>query len=1108
MKKKTPDRLLKAVFLKKMLLVVHFLFALSLTYASVDNQATLVTFTAKSESLNDVLIRFKDQAGIDILFNKQLIGNQICKDVNLVKQPVEVVLGKILEGTGFVFSKVDGVYVIKKEAAQQAEPQSVSGVVVDESGAPLPGVTVIVKGTSLGCATDMDGKFKLTLASGNNVVLVFSFIGMRTKEVAYAGQKDLKVVLEAEATEMEQVVVTGIFTRKKESFTGSATTVKKEDLQKMGNQNLLQSLKSLDPAFHIVENNDFGSDPNKAPQIQMRGQQSMPDIKGTYKGNPNQPLFILDGFEADITTVYDLDMNRIETIVLLKDAAAKAIYGAKAANGVVVIETHQPKAGKLRISYKGDLSLTVPDLTGYNLCNAQEKYEVEKAHGDNYDSWFQEQYLNDIKANVERGINTDWLAQPLRTGVGHRHSLYMEGGDERLRYGVDLLYNDIKGVMKGSDRKTFTGGFTLSYRYKDLLFRNQFSTSLNRADDSPYGEFKEYAAMNPYWTPYDENGDLKQIAGTTGGGGYNLVNRGNPLWNASIGTKNFSKYTNLTNNFYIEWQALESLKFVGRLGLSKNLSSREDFYPAAHTAFLGYSEDKFFERGLYSKQNGESSSVDMDITANYSLILDKHQIFLNVNYNMEQNRSEDATFSMVGFPNDKISFVTSGLKFNMDDYAPKGSDDISREIGILGALNYSYDDRYLADLSWRASASSRFGKDKRWGQFWSAGIGWNLHNEHFMENAEWLKQLKLRASTGYTGAQNFSPYQALAMFGYHKEQAYDNWIGSYLMALPNDNLKWQKTQDFNVGFDLNLFGRLMVSYDYYIQKTKDQLLALTVPPSMGFTSYMENIGSTENKGMELKLNAHLLYDVDNDRYLSASFSIAKNTNKLKKISNALQSYNDEGDNEILNKKTNKPRTRFVEGQSMNAIWAVRSLGINPATGQEVYLTKDGKTTTEWRAEDQVVCGDAMPKCSGTFGVNMDYRGIFMNLSFYYQFGGQTYNQTLVDRVENADITMNVDKRIYNSVWKKPGDVVDFAYNRFSVTKPSSRFVQDLNELRMSSLNVGYDFRHCAFMENSVIKQLKASFYMDDVFRASTVKAERGLTYPFARTFSFSLQATF
>lgn len=173
-----------------------------------------------------------------------------------------------------------------------------------------------------------------------------------------------------------------------------------------------------------------------------------------------------------------------------------------------------------------------------------------------------------------------------------------------------------------------------------------------------------------------------------------------------------------------------------------------------------------------------------------------------------------------------------------------------------------------------------------------------------MEQAEWLKQFKLRASTGYTGAQNFNPYQALAMFSYNQTQAYDNWIGSHLMALPNDDLKWQKTQDYNIGFDLNLWGRLMIVYDYYVQQTKDQLLALTVPPSMGFTSYMENIGSTENKGMELKLNAHLLYDVENDRYLSTSFSIAKNTNKLKKISNALRSYNDEVDNEILDGNTN------------------------------------------------------------------------------------------------------------------------------------------------------------------------------------------------------------
>lgn len=187
---------------------------------------------------------------------------------------------------------------------------------------------------------------------------------------------------------------------------------------------------------------------------------------------------------------------------------------------------------------------------------------------------------------------------------------------------------------------------------------------------------------------------------------------------------------------------------------------------------------------------------------------------------------------------------------------------------------------------------------------------------------------------------------------------------------------------------------------------------------------------------------------------------------------------------------------------------MRSLGIDPATGNELYLTKDGKTTTEWRTEDQVVCGDAMPKCSGSFGLNMDYRGIFCNVSFYYQFGGQTYNQTLVDRIENAYIALNVDKRIYDSVWRQPGDKVNFAYSANKTTKPSSRFVQDLDELRLSTLNIGYDFRHHDFVKKIGLERLKASFYMDDVFRLSTVKAERGLTYPFARTYSFSLQATF
>ena len=1107
---------------------VKFLFVcitfLSFGVHTVYAQDNRVTLKVKDVSLEQVLLELKKQTSARFFYSMDKIQNIRNISVDVKGKELGEFLKMILEGTNLSFTYVDNVVVLKdkqKEPVKPAKetiPMEVKGLVKDTKGNTIPGVTLIVKGTNIGCVTDIDGTFKLSLPKQDNITLVFSFVGMKTIEVVYKGQTSLNVVMEEDVKEMEEVVVTGIFERKAESFTGAATVIKKDELLRAGNQNLLQNLKNLDPAFKIVENLDYGSDPNRMPEIQMRGEQGIPDIKGTYNGNPNQPLFILDGFEADINTVFDLDMNRVETVVLLKDAAAKAIYGSRAANGVVVIETHQPEAGRLRISYKGDLNITAPDLNGYNLCDAREKYEIMKR----FDPWesndptyklSHEKYLAELLRQVERGVDTYWLSKPLRVGVGHKHSLYLEGGDERIRYSMDLMYNDVTGVMKGSDRKTFTGGFSLAYRYKNLSFRNQLSVSLNRADDSPYGAFSEYVMMNPYWSPYDEDGNEKQIAGTHGGGGIKKKSWGNPLYNATLNTNNFSKYTELINNFYIEWNILENLKVTGRLGVSKHTDLREDFYPASHTRFIDYSEDRFFERGSYSKTDGEATSIRADINANYSFAKREHALFVNAGYSVQQDKSESVGFEVIGFPNDNMDFIAFAKQFP-ENSRPSGSESFSRELGILGALNYSYGNRFLADFSWRANASSMFGANKRWGQFWSAGIGWNIHNETFLKGSKALKQLKLRASTGYTGSQNFNSYQALATFSYYLDQAYDNWVGSYLMGLSNDDLKWQKTKDYNVGMDLNLFGRLVARFDYYVTDTEDQLLDLTIPPSMGFTSYRENLGSTQNKGIELKLNGHVLADVENDRYLSLFFTLAKNSNKIRKISNALQSYNDEQDKKLVEGSdeddgwTRKPVTRFVEGQSVSVIWAVRSLGIDPATGKELFLNKDGEITSEWKAEDQVVCGDATPKCTGTFGLNMDYKGFSLNMSFYYRLGGQVYNQTLIDRVENADIRLNVDKRIYDAVWTQPNDRVAFTFNPFQIVYPTSRFVQDVRELQFSSFNLGYDFKNHPFVHKIGLERLKVNFYMNDVFRASTVKIERGLEYPFARTFSFSLQATF
>ncbi len=381
-----------------------------------------------------------------------------------------------------------------------------------------------------------------------------------------------------------------------------------------------------------------------------------------------------------------------------------------------------------------------------------------------------------------------------------------------------------------------------------------------------------------------------------------------------------------------------------------------------------------------------------------------------------------------------------------------------------------------------------------------------------------MEKLRLRASTGYSGSQNFNSYQAIATYKYYNE-SYDNIMGSYLISLANPELQWQKTQDNNFGIEFSVLNMLDVTFDYYIKNTENLLTPVSLPPSAGFDSYMENLGETQNRGIEAKVNLRAIRDTKREMYLSVFGSLMHNKNKITKISDALNTLNNTRDEEKIEsnipdhengKGVTKPSTRYAEGQSMNAIWAVRSLGIDPMNGDEIFLSADGKMVYKWDPKDQVVVGDDLPKVSGTFGFNFEYKGFSVNTSFYYRLGGQYYNQTLVNKVENADIQYNVDRRMYTDRWTTPGVAAKYkAFNSSEpFTRPTSRFVQDLNELQMTSLNIGYDFRNCGFMKGGAIERLKLQFYANDLFRLSTVKTERGTEYPYARTYSFTLQATF
>lgn len=1076
-----------------------------------------INLTLTNATLKLALKSLKDASGVNFVYNTKEIDDNIIISVNFVNKSLDEALNDVLKSTPYTYEKVKDYILIslKKQPTKQSLPKSLSGIVLDEEGEPLVGVNIMLEGTKTGQATDADGKFEFKENLPEKGVLNFSFIGFNSLKINLGSANYIRVKMTKKEMVINEVIVTGMFTRKSESFTGSASSFKGEELRSVGNQNLISSLKNLDPSFQITDNIQAGSNPNSLPDIQLRGQTSIPNLRGDYEGNPNQPLFILDGFETTMEKVYDLNINLIQSVTLLKDAAAKAIYGSKAANGVVVIETVPPVQGRLRLSYNGNMNVTAPDLTSYNLCNASEKLQAEVLSQKYYSSNPATQaaltmQYNELYKEVLRGVDSYWLSQPLRTEIGQKHSIYLDGGDAAMRYSASLSYNNIKGVMKGSDRNTISGTMSLIYRWKNLSFRNNLSVDNNNSNNSLYGSFSEYANMNPYWRIYDENGLLIKKYGN---------NIYNPLYDATVGGKDRSGYTMITENFYGEWNVLENLKITGRAGITLQNTESEIFKPASHSDYLDipiWSED-YIKRGKYTKKSGKSLNTAFDAGANYTIKKDKNLLFANATFSVSQNNSENFATTVVGFPSDKLNYIGAGNTYA--DGKPTGNEATTRSISLTTAVNYSFDNKYLIDASWRLNGSSQFGAKSRFGQFWSTGLGWNLHNESFMKDSQDIQMFKLRASVGYTGSQNFNAYQAISTYNYITNQVYNGDMGLVLSSLSNEDLRWQRQFDRNIGLDMLLFKIATIRFDIYSNITTDLLTDITMAPSVGFPTYKENMGETLNRGFQLGTSIRVFSDTERKRYINLNLNILHNTNKVRKISDALKAYNDAVDakkeeysvtNSELMDFQRDPSLRFEEGRSLTSIWAVPSLGIDPVTGKEIFLKKDGTTSYVWSAADQIVCGDYNPKFSGNVGASIGWGPLTVNFAFTFKYGGQTYNTTLVDKIENVDIfNNNVDLRALTKRWNTPGVEAKFkSITDNTITKSTSRFVEDLNEFVFSSVNVEYDLGSLKPFKGSVFERFKITFNMNDIGRISTVREERGTSYPFARTFSFGIQANF
>ncbi|SDJ34849.1 TonB-linked outer membrane protein, SusC/RagA family [Pedobacter sp. ok626] len=1126
----------------KLLLVMKLtaiLLLIGTLHLSAASFSQTVTISRKNATLETILKDIKQQTGYLFFYTGKVKASDQRLNVELKNVPLDEALKVCLQNDNLNFTIVNKTIVLSPKGPDTRPGVnemttillSVTGRVFDkETNQSIPGVNVSVKGAAARRAqTGENGGFKIEAQPGE--ILVFSYIGYKAKEVKVTDTKALTVLLESEVNAMKDVVITGYQSIKKDNYTGNAVIIKGDELKRLNPQNLLKSIQSFDPSFRLLDNNLLGADPNALPKINVRGSTALPSItddaldRNNLASSYNLPVFIMDGFEVSLQKVTDLDINRIESITLLKDAAATAIYGSRAANGVMVITTKAPVSGKLQLSYNYELNVTAPDLSGYHVLNASQKLEYERLAGlyktGNNNVGTQQdldlQYYDKLK-NVVAGVNTYWLSQPLRNTYGQKHSIYAQGGDSSFRYGVDLRYETNPGVMKGSGRDQYSAGLSFNYNpSRKLLFKNEITITQVNAENSKYGNFSTYVNMNPYYPIKDASGNLiQEIANweidthdNSNQQQYQKLRVYNPLYEATLGNFDKNSYIEIIDAFSADWRITNDLRLKGLLSLNKTKSTADRFVSPYSSSFIQGPVDEIQNRGSYDYSSEDMLAIDGNLTLQYNKQVADHSVNLVAGANVTSSENDRKAFQARGFTNDRFTNIGFARTYT-PDAAPNGSINVKRLVGSFISGNYSFKNRYLLDASFRLDGSSAFGADKRFAPFWALGAGWNIHNEEFMSSFEAISKLKLVASTGLTGSVSFPAYLSKSIYSYQTSNWYSTGIGAVVNGYGNEDLQWQKTTTYDVGLDIGLFkDRFLLTPRYYYKLTKGLLTDINIAPSTGFSTYKANLGDMGNKGFELFLTWNAFRT--NDWNINVIGNMAHNTNKIVKIANSLKAYNksiDDFQTNPDNKAAATPLLRYNEGQSLYTIYAVKSLGIDPENGKEIYVKLDGSRTYDYDVKDTQPVGDEAPKVDGNFGSNITYKQFMLSFSFFYSLGADRYNQTLVDRIENANPRFNVDSRALEQRWKKPGDITMYKnIADLADTRATSRFVQKENLLELRSVYLSYDLKKAAARKIG-FQGLRAAITANDIFRSSTIEQERGITYPFQRSLTCSLLATF
>ena len=1153
----------KIVLMMKFYLVFTFLGVLNVIAGSAYSQENL-KLNLKEVSLMTLFREIQKQTGIDFVYNEEQCRDFGKVSVEISDGMVEQLLQQVFDSSKLTYRFENGVIMIKAldEMRPQEQKVQISGSVVDTKGQPLPGVTILLKGTTVGCVTDSEGNFRLELPMRENIVLSFSFVGMKTIEVAYSGQKEMKVVLEEEITEMEQVNVisTGYYDIDKSKMTGAVEVVTAREIAGKGYTSIDEVLRGTLAGVSVM---NVSGRPGAQAQIRIRGVNSL-------TGNM-EPMWIVDGMpmqgnlptsvgvgatdlENTVLTsgIGNISPDDVESITILKDAAAAAIYGSRAANGVIVIKTKRGRVGKSYINVQSSFAISEAPKNRLEMMNSEEKIAFERSLYEDFPNatlrgrasllykGIDEGTISraDAMAELEnmRQINTDWFDEIFRVALNHKHVVTLSGGSETTQFYSSINYSNEQGVIPNNDYKHFGATLKLTHDFnRNLRILFDVSSSLRTEKSSASAVNPLYYATfaNPYERPYDENGNYAydysyepELSKVKDGYMYDF----NMLKDLRENTAK-TKYGSNQVNLQLEWKLFEGFMY-SLAGTVSNTSSytRKEIAPGSYTSKVKswildlYSENEIPDNlNLGALQENTSRSFGWTVRNQIKYARElKEDHFVNIvvghevsavesNSFMQYSPQYDVDKGLIGYPN--LDGVNAGdLDLDRLHETSKGQD---RSVSVFATASYSYKDRYVVAGSSRWDGADIIGTDNRFSPLWNVSLKWNMHEENFMKSCRFVNVLSLRGSYGFTGSIDRNAYP-FTLMTYGSLRYYDG-IQLPIDVMPgNPSVKWQKKEDRSIGLDFSLFNyRINGTVNYYCNDVNNLLGDKKIPYSTGRGSVVANLSSLRNSGWEFSLNT-VNIDHENFRW-TTSFNIALNDNK---ITDAFY--------EKISDLYTRRRKYQIEGYPVNAWFGFKTAGINPQTGEYMIYTDakdedghpkgypygngyiaDGST---YSTENAYYLGEAEPPISGGFGTTLTYKRLSLNAQFAFMTGHKiksfkSYNGSLMNASRLNQLKTEANR------WRKPGDITNVpkyttSTATLSLLEITDDKLEDGSYLKCNLISLGYNLPS-NLCQKLGLSQLRCTFNVHNLFtwtkyRGIDPETLGAFGYPSAKKYMFTL----